>query len=97
MLTNCWIFTVLFNFLGKKHASCLCFHVERINCFLIILIGMGVTDSNDQIATDRLKDLRLEYVPEDTCKEELKPSLLGQFTICASDSRGMSDVCRGDR
>jgi hypothetical protein len=58
---------------------------------------MGFTDPSNQIAASRLKDAELGFVTEDSCKEKLKPLLLGQFTICATDIDRKSDVCFGDR
>mmetsp|Transcript_1981 Transcript_1981/g.3605 ORF Transcript_1981/g.3605 Transcript_1981/m.3605 type:complete len:591 (-) Transcript_1981:52-1824(-) len=58
--------------------------------------GMGFTDPSNLIAASRLQEAELGYVPEDSCKDNLKPMRLGQFTICATDTARLSDVCFGD-
>lgn len=63
---------------------------------ILWVAGMGFTDPSNQIAASRLEEAELEYVPEDSCKDQLKPLLLGQFTICATDIGRVSDVCFGD-
>jgi hypothetical protein len=40
--------------------------------------------------------VELEYVPQDSCREKVKPTRLGEATICAEERRKRGDVCNGD-
>jgi|AntRauTorckE5430_2_1112549.scaffolds.fasta_scaffold00372_7 hypothetical protein len=59
-------------------------------------IGLGIIDVDQETLASRLQHAVFEYVPQDTCKEAMKPTLLGPATICAEDSDKRSDACNGD-